>query len=263
MTSDPELIRLLIVDDDIDLLDVTARALSRQGFDVTAAEDGAHAIELVRERPFDVVVLDVRMPGMNGEEVFRVIKRIVPNVPVIMLTGHGTVQQAFKISREGVFEYLTKPCDVDKLVKVARRAVHETRAEPAATDSVRVLLVDDDVEFTETLSMTLTRRGFNVVAKTCGADALAAIGDGAFDVAVVDLVMPDMDGLELLKRMKRSQPGVEVLMLTGHPSVRQAIEGLADGAFDFLVKPPSIDTLVAQLRRASAASRGREPPPPP
>jgi DNA-binding NtrC family response regulator len=252
-----DLIRVLLVDDDLDFLDATARALSRRGFEVTLAEDGTGAIESAQRKPFDVVVLDVRMPGMDGAEVFRQLKQSSPTLPVIMLTGHGTVQQAYEVSREGVFEYLTKPCDIDKLVKVARRAFEQTRLKSAVPGSTRVLLVDDDQEFTEALSITLGRRGFDVTARNRGEDAVALAGSERFDVAVVDLVMPEMDGLEVLKRIKRAQPGLEVLMLTGHPSVRQAIEGLADGAFDFLVKPPSIEALVAQLNRASAASRSR------
>ncbi len=260
--SDVEPIRVLLVDDEVDFLEVTARALGRRGFQVATAEDGARALELVNAQPFDALVLDVRMPGIDGTEVFRLARRVAPELPVIMLTGHGTVKHAFEISREGVFEYLTKPCDIDKLVKVLHRAVDQRRVRELGDEVVRVLLVDDDPDFAETLSMTLQRRGFEVMAFTSGADALATLGGEPFDVAVVDLVMPEMDGLEVLKRIKRAQPEIEVLMLTGHPSVRQAIEGLADGAFDFLVKPPSIDTLVAQLRRASASSRGRAEPPP-
>jgi DNA-binding NtrC family response regulator len=252
-----DLIRVLLVDDDLDFLDATARALSRRGFEVSVAEDGTGALESARRKPFDVVVLDVRMPGMDGAEVFRELRQTTPALPVIMLTGHGNVQQAYEVSRQGVFEYLTKPCDIDKLVKVARRAYEQTRASAASPGSVRVLLVDDDPEFTEALSITLRRRGFDVTASNRGDEAVGLAAKHAFDVAVVDLVMPEMDGLEVLKRVKRAQPRLEVLMLTGHPSVRQAIEGLADGAFDFLVKPPSIEALVAQLNRASSASRDR------
>lgn len=253
---DPEPIRVLLVDDEPDFLDVTSRGLSRRGFEVSAAEEGTSALALVRERDFDLVILDIRMPGMGGEETFRAIRELVPSLPVIILTGHGTVEQAYRLSRSGIFEYLTKPCDLDKLAKVARRAYdssHEVRAE--GDEGVRVLVVDDDRDFAEALAIALARRGFDVVVRTNGADALEIVADERFDVAVVDLYMPEMDGLELLKSMKQTQPQVEVLMLTGQPSVRFAIQGMADGAFDFLVKPPSIDSLVAQLNRAKAQGR--------
>ena len=256
--SDIAPIRLLLVDDEVDFLDVTARALSRRGFEVTIAEDGARALELIQEHHFEVLVLDVRMPGIDGPEVFRMVKRLAPTLPVLMLTGHGTIKQAFEISREGVFEYLTKPCE---LAKVARRACEASRVVAADAESARVIVVDDDPEFASALSGTLTRRGFHVVTHTSAAEALRAINQEVFDVAIVDLVMPEMDGIEVLKRIKQAQATIEVVMLTGHPSVRQAIEGMADGAFDFLVKPPNIEALVAQLSRASSASRARQRPP--
>jgi DNA-binding NtrC family response regulator len=225
--SDSEALHLLLVDDELDFLEATSRALSRRGFAVKTAEDGVRALELIKEHNFDVIVLDVRMPGMDGAEVFHQVKQLKPTLPVLMLTGHGSIKQAFETSREGVFEYLTKPCDIDKLVKVARRACAARASAPTA-QSIRVLLVDDDADFVTALSTALGRRGFQVEGRMCGSEAIALLAHSVFDVAVVDLVMPEIDGLEVLKRIKQVRPALEVLMLTGHPSVRQAIAGMAD-----------------------------------
>jgi len=253
--SDIGALHLLLVDDELDFLEATSRALSRRGFEVKTAEDGVRALELILQHSFDVVVLDVRMPGMDGAEVFHQIKERKPTLPVLMLTGHGSIKQAFETSREGVFEYLTKPCDIDKLVKVARRACGATHVTAPPAQSIRVLLVDDDADFVTALGTALVRRGFQVETRTTGSEAIALLTHSVFDVAIVDLVMPEMDGIEVLKRIKQMRPTIEVLMLTGHPSVRQAIVGMADGAFDFLVKPPAIEALISQLHRAAAAAR--------
>jgi DNA-binding NtrC family response regulator len=122
MNTTDEPVSLLLVDDELDFLAAVKKALSSRGFDVETAENGERAVERLRQHRPDVVVLDVKMPGIDGVQLFRRIHLVYPDVPVILLTGHGTVKQAFETSKEGVFEYLTKPCDVDELAGVVRQA---------------------------------------------------------------------------------------------------------------------------------------------
>ncbi len=117
---------VLMVDDEVDFLDAAKTALTHRGLDVFRALNGAHAIEMIKQRLPDVIVLDVRMPDIDGVQLFFRLKLVYPSIPVILLTGHGTVQQAFETSRQGVFEYLTKPCDMDELARVIR-AAHDSR----------------------------------------------------------------------------------------------------------------------------------------
>ena len=135
--------RLLLVDDEEEFLIATSQALERRGFEVTTAANGSDALELLTESEYDVAVVDVKMPGLAGDELFREIKRRWPYVPVVMLTGHGTMTQAFTISKEGVHDYLTKPCDMNHLAKVARQAAYERRArrvEESGKDGVRKIM---------------------------------------------------------------------------------------------------------------------------
>jgi DNA-binding response OmpR family regulator len=120
MTTTP--IRVLIVDDEERFRETTAGILSRRHFEVTAVGDGLQAIEVVRNRDVDVVVLDVKMPRMDGHEALREIKKLKPDQAVIMLTGHGTPESALTGLREGVFDYLTKPCAIDLLAQKIRDA---------------------------------------------------------------------------------------------------------------------------------------------
>jgi DNA-binding NtrC family response regulator len=119
--------------------------------------------------------------------------------------------------------------------------------------SIRVLLVDDEVGYLEVLSKRLIRRGFNVTTATSGSEAIRALRNWDFDVAVVDLKMEDMDGIEVLKVFKHMEPAVQVIILTGHGSERAAREGIEEGAFDYLIKPIELDTLVSRLRAAMEA----------
>jgi len=113
-----------------------------------------------------------------------------------------------------------------------------------------VLLVDDELEFLETLVKRLTKRGLNISTAKSGEDALKIIRGKGIDVAVLDVRMPGMDGIQTLREVKKIDPLMEVIMLTGHASVEVAIEGMELGAFDYLMKPADIDELFYKLQDA-------------
>lgn len=115
-------IRVLIVDDEERFRATTATILKNRGFHVKAVGSGLEAIEEVRKNNIDVVILDVKMPGMDGHEALREIRKIKPDISVIMLTGHGTPESAFEGLKKGVFDYLTKPCSIDLLAQKIRDA---------------------------------------------------------------------------------------------------------------------------------------------
>ena len=114
----------------------------------------------------------------------------------------------------------------------------------------RVLLVDDEVAFTRNLSILLTRRGYETTAANDGESALRIIEDSDFDVVLLDLKMPGIDGIETLKRIKHKKPHMEVIILTGHGSVDSAIEGVGHGAFDYAMKPFDINDLNDRISKA-------------
>ena len=117
-------------------------------------------------------------------------------------------------------------------------------------DSCRVLLVDDEIGFLEALVKRLVRRNVDATAVHSGADALVQIEDRPLDVVILDVKMPGMDGLETLREIKKRRPLVEVIMLTGHADVEVAIEGMEQGAFDYLMKPCDIDELMYKIQDA-------------
>ena len=105
-------IKVLMVDDEEQFRATTKKLLNRRGFEVILAGSGEEAIERLNENP-DVVILDIKMPGMDGHQALKEIKRLRPEVPIIMLTGHGRESSAREALSEGAFDYLTKPCDMD------------------------------------------------------------------------------------------------------------------------------------------------------
>ena len=117
-------------------------------------------------------------------------------------------------------------------------------------NNFNVLLVDDELEFLATLVKRLTKRGLNISTAKNGEDALKIIGGKVIDVVVLDVRMPGMDGIQTLREIKKIDPLMEVIMLTGHASVEVAIEGMELGAFDYLMKPADIDELFYKLQDA-------------
>ena len=115
-------VRLLLVDDEAEFLEPTAARLGRRGVTCTTAASGEDAIRALDEQAFDCVVADLRMPGMDGLQLLAHIRRQHPNLPVILLTGHGSIELGIRGMDLGAFDYLLKPLDLDELVEAVRRA---------------------------------------------------------------------------------------------------------------------------------------------
>ena len=115
---------------------------------------------------------------------------------------------------------------------------------------IRLLLVDDEIPYADVLANRLGKREFDVQKAYTSPEALLILRTQQFDVAVLDLKMPDMDGIELLKIAKQVDPSLQVIMLTGHGSAEACEKGLALGAYDYLMKPCELDTLVEKIHEA-------------
>lgn len=120
-------IRLLLVDDEHPFADALRRRLSKRNIRVTIALDGSEGIRALRRAPFDVAVLDLKMTHLDGIEVLKIFREMDPDLPVIMLTGHGSETAARDGMRHGAFDYLTKPCDLDALLEKIHEALSRKR----------------------------------------------------------------------------------------------------------------------------------------
>lgn len=116
----------------------------------------------------------------------------------------------------------------------------------------KVLLVDDEKEFLDSLAERMETRGMDVSKATSAIDALKKTEGESYDAIVLDLMMPGMDGLEMLKVLKKKRPEVQVILLTGHATVDKGIEAMKLGALDFLEKPADLSTLTKKIKEAQA-----------
>jgi len=120
-------IKILLVDDEKGFVDVISKRMSKRNIEVTKAYSGKDALQALRKADFDAVVLDLKMEDMDGIEVLKIFKKIAPDLPIIMLTGHGSEEAARNGIRFGAFDYLTKPCDFDELILKIQEVVSSRR----------------------------------------------------------------------------------------------------------------------------------------
>ena len=126
------------------------------------------------------------------------------------------------------------------------------------TEGIKILLVDDEKHFLESLTKRLKRRKQYVKTAESGSEALAQMGNESFDVVILDVKMPGMDGIEVLQKIKRGFPDTEVIMFTGHATIESGLEGVRFGALDYLMKPTDIEILMAKLEAAYEHKTERE-----
>jgi len=123
----------------------------------------------------------------------------------------------------------------------------------------RILVVDDEIDFLETIVKRLNKRKLDATGVTSGEDAIQKLKEQLYDVVLLDIKMPGgMDGIETLREIKRLQPLVEVLLLTGHASVETSIEGMKLGAFDYLLKPMKFEDLLTKMAQAFEKKAGQD-----
>jgi two-component system, NtrC family, response regulator AtoC len=153
--------RLLVVDDEQDLLELLVRRLKRKGFDVDSAGTAEDALELVKKNEYDIGVYDIRLPGMDGIELLKETKKVQPDIEVLILTGHGTIDTAIEAMKVGAFDYITKPYNLSELELTIGKAA-ENKALKEKNDSMKKIIaqhngfniIGDSVNFKEVLEMT-------------------------------------------------------------------------------------------------------------
>jgi len=121
-------IGVLLIDDESGYVNVLSNRLSKRGFDVGKAGSGSEAFQVLRKRSFDVAILDLKMADMDGIEVLKILKKMAPEMVVIMLTGHGSAKAAHEGIRQGAYDYLMKPCELDDLIQKIMEAFDQRPA---------------------------------------------------------------------------------------------------------------------------------------
>jgi two-component system response regulator HydG len=245
-------LRILVVDDDLGALRTTAFILEHKGYAVTTVQDGPAALEKVQQQPFDVIFMDIRMPGMDGVEVYRRVKRVQPGVAVVMMTAYAVQELVQQALQEGALGILYKPLDVEQMIATIERA-GTAEAGPV------ILVVDDDPLLCSTLQNILARMGRQVNVASSGEEAIAAVREVEHDIVFIDMKMPAIDGLETYRAIKEANPETVAVMMTGYlEEMEPAVgEALRDHAYTCLYKPLQIESLLKVVDEIWERKRSR------
>jgi two-component system response regulator HydG len=184
--------RILVVDDDKDHAESIADLLALRGYAVDVAFSGEDAMRRFGEVDFDVTLMDVRLPGMNGVETFLQFRKIRPGAQVIMMTGLSVEQLIAQAVAGGAVDVLYKPFAMGDLLNALKKV------QPRGL----VLVADDDLTFVESASKILAAHGYRVDVARTGAEALDKILSNSIDCLILDLGMPVMSGLEVYLQLR-------------------------------------------------------------
>ncbi|TET75428.1 MAG: response regulator [Dehalococcoidia bacterium] len=234
--------RILVVDDNEEFCQNMKDIVELQGYEVLTAHDGFQALELVRQNGLDLVLMDVRMPVMDGVATFKKIKQIAPQLPVIMVTAYAVEQLVRDALRQGAFGFLRKPLDFELLFAVIESAVSK---------GALVLVVDDDRDLCANMKDVLSDRGYRVSVAHDGSTAIEKAWESDFDVILLDMKLPPLNGLETYFSVRDIRLDVVVIIITGHRQemgdlVEQAIR---ETAYTCLEKPIDMDELFSLLEQ--------------
>ena len=250
MTNAPT---VLVVDDNEDLLETFAMILKRRGFFVETADNGASAVDKFKEHNYDVTLMDIVMPKMNGVEAFRKIKEMDPGASVILMTAYSEEALIQMAIDEGAHHVIHKPIRIDQLIEMIKEAA----------TSQPILIVDDDADICQTLTRALELQGYQVLAAGSGEEAIDIAQEKACQIAFIDIKLPNIDGLETFLRLKEINPDILTVMMTGFRNeVKDALDkAQAASAITCLYKPfdPSeAADLVRKIGKKSRNSRSKD-----
>ena len=230
-------VRELVVDDDPKMVKTLVDILRAKGHDPRGVHGGEEALKLLEREPFDCVVSDIRMGGMDGLTLFRAIRNAGHMLPVIFMTAYADEEMVRQGLNEGVLGAITKPFNMERLITFLNRV----------RDAGTVLIIDDDQDFSRSLQGVLETRGFTV-NHADGAGALEGAPNPEHQTILLDMKFDRGSGLEILRDIRRRSETVPVILVTGYRAEMQedVTEALtqAHACFD---KPVDLERLLDTL----------------
>ncbi|MFQ5855970.1 MAG: response regulator [Anaerolineae bacterium] len=227
--------KVLVVDDQRSMRLTLSGIIEDQGYDVTEVEDGYQAIDMAKQTTFDLVFMDIKMPGINGVQTFREIKKISPESVVVMMTGFAVEDLVKAALDEGAFSVVYKPFDMEEVISLVESALK----------TVFILVVDDRSSDREILREVLMDKGYRVAEAANGDEAIQMVKDSRYDVIMMDIKLPGKDGFATFEEIKVIDPDARVLFMTGfvqEESIRRALDA---GAYPVAFKPFDMKTVLA------------------
>jgi two-component system response regulator HydG len=238
-------VRVLVVDDEEDTCRNLSDILTDLGYRVDWACEGETALELVRRQPYEVALLDLKLPGMDGLTLYREIKKVRAGTVAILITAYATGTTSEEALAAGAWQVVPKPVQLPRLLDL----VDQAQGQPL------VLVVDDDFDLCEVLWQILRERGYRVALAHDAAEAAAQLLDTDVRVALIDMKLPGSHGTEVFDLVREVDPNIRTVLITGWRSELNAIVAgvLAEGADAAWYKPFDVPRLLETLDRLAKA----------
>ena len=240
---------ILLVDDEQLLLDVFSRVLTKSGYVTRTVAGGQKAIDILKVEKFDLLLLDINMPKVNGVQVLEYIKSQdeLTDLPVMMLSAEHDNETVLKCISMGAADYIKKPADSELLRSRVWRCLQKHKGltgsgptqHSAGQGRARILMVDDDEMLRAILNYRLVENDHIVRQVQSGVEALAALEESDFDLILLDVMMPELDGFQTLQRIKQNEKSrhIPIIMLSADDRPATIDKCLAAGADDYVMKP--------------------------
>jgi two-component system response regulator HydG len=237
MNSGP---RLLVVDDEPDICANLCDIFADLGYQVDAAHSGPAALDLVARNFYDVALLDLKMPGMDGVELYRRLKEVSAGTVAIIVTAYASTESARSVLSAGAWQIVSKPVDFSRLLGVVREAL----------DQPLLLLVDDDRDLCHSMWDVMRQQGIRCCLAHSVGDAARMLKERSYVVALVDMRLPGGDGCDVVTAVRELNGATRVVLVTAYRSEvnEQVRKALAQGAHAVCYKPLDIDNLLATMR---------------
>jgi len=234
-------IKVLVVDDLKSSRLTLGGILEDEGHSVVLAENGYQAIEAAKQVPFDLVFMDIKMPGINGVQTFREVKKTNPQAAVIMMTAYSVEDLVQEALEEGAYTVVYKPFDMEHVVSIIESVLHRTL----------ILVVDDYFADRETLKSILEERGYRVFVAENGNEALTQVKEKHFDIVFLDVRLPDIDGARIFEEVKATDPEAAVIMMTGYSEEELVRRAISHGAYTCIYKPFDVEKILTVVGEIS------------
>ncbi len=231
---------ILVVDDELYIRDLLRSALSMKGHNVVTCPSAGQSLELVSKGSFDLILLDIEIAGESGISVLRAIRETSRTLPVVVYSGAVTSELEKEAMEAGANEVLSKTVEIPELVeRIEKIAAARDRIFEGSSKRKEktVLLVDDEAAIRNMLKSFFRSKGFNTIEASSGEEAVRISGTGKFSVALLDMNMAGIDGLETLKRLLEINPKLGVVMVTSDQDDEKIRKAIALGAYGYVLKP--------------------------
>jgi DNA-binding NtrC family response regulator len=239
--------RVLVVDDDRAMVRTLSDVLRHKGFDVTAAYSGLEAVDASGAAQFDIVLMDVKMPGMDGVTAYKVMKSQRPDVRVVLMTAYAAQEMLAEAEREGVLRVMPKPVDIASLLSVL--ATNITKQRP-------ILLVDSDASFLKSLAEVLRMKGFDIAQASTLNEATQLLSERRPSAVLLHMHVGAAGVVEAVAAVRKVEPDAALIVYSGQQGAEIEVQSTVPHAsvHAFLQKPFAVEQLTGVLDGIGAGS---------